>query len=148
MHHKGTYCLIIQMVQDSKIEIGKLGEIDFQKGYYVYVGSALNSLEGRIRRHLSDEKKLFWHIDSLLVSEYTKIVDVVFSESSKKWECKIANQISKTGNAVNGFGCSDCRCLSHLFHFKSLQDSKKSCLDSFEKFKLDSGDLYGLKISL
>ncbi|WP_296804597.1 DUF123 domain-containing protein, partial [uncultured Methanobrevibacter sp.] len=56
---KGCYCLIIKLSNSSKIKIGKkLGEIDFTKGHYVYVGSAMNSLESRINRHLRDEKKL------------------------------------------------------------------------------------------
>ena len=63
---KGTYCLIIQLKKDSRIEIGKLGLLNFDKGYYVYVGSALNSLEARLERHLKTEKKLFWHVDYLL----------------------------------------------------------------------------------
>ena len=55
---KGTYCLIINLNNTSKIKIGKkLGKIEFDKGYYVYVGSAMNSLESRINRHLSDEKR-------------------------------------------------------------------------------------------
>ena len=55
---KGYYCLIINLDNDSEIEIGKrLGKINFDKGYYVYVGSAMNSLEARLKRHLSDEKK-------------------------------------------------------------------------------------------
>lgn len=55
---KGCYCLIIKLSNNSKIKIGKkLGKLDFTKGHYVYVGSAMNSLESRIKRHLSDEKK-------------------------------------------------------------------------------------------
>ena len=41
---KGTYCLIIYLRKDKAIEIGKCGSINFRRGYYVYVGSALNSL--------------------------------------------------------------------------------------------------------
>ena len=64
---KECYCLIINLEKNRKIKIGKkLGKIDFEKGFYVYVGSALNSLESRLNRHLSDEKKLHWHIDYLL----------------------------------------------------------------------------------
>ena len=44
---KGTYCLIIHLRKDTSIEVGKRGLINFSKGYYVYVGSALNSLESR-----------------------------------------------------------------------------------------------------
>lgn len=53
---KGCYCLIIKLEKNEKIKIGKLGSINFKKGHYVYVGSAMNSLESRLKRHLSDEK--------------------------------------------------------------------------------------------
>ena len=63
---KGSYCLIINVEKDTKIKIGKkLGIINFKKGCYVYVGSAMNSLESRVKRHLSDNKKKHWHIDYL-----------------------------------------------------------------------------------
>jgi len=65
---KGTYCLIIYLRKDTTIEIGKRGSINFRRGYYIYVGSALNSLESRLKRHLSHNKKLFWHVDYLLNS--------------------------------------------------------------------------------
>lgn len=54
---KGCYCLIIYVKKLSKIKIGKQGEIKFKKGTYVYIGSAMNSLESRLKRHLSNEKK-------------------------------------------------------------------------------------------
>lgn len=46
---KGCYCLIINLENPSKIKIGKLGRVDFKKGYYVYVGSAMNYLESRLK---------------------------------------------------------------------------------------------------
>jgi Uri superfamily endonuclease len=133
----GTYCLIIQLDQDSKIKIGKLGETDFKKGYYVYVGSALNSLETRIKRHLRDEKKLHWHVDYLLAHENSKIKEVVFVRSPHKWECDVAGQISKKSEKIKGFGSSDCKCPSHLFYFNDVEDSEKTCFNSFLGFKLN-----------
>ena len=47
------------------LAVGKLGTHPFETGYYLYFGSALNSLEGRLRRHLRSDKKLHWHIDFL-----------------------------------------------------------------------------------
>ena len=79
---KGCYCLIIILNTPSKIKIGKLGKIDFNEGYYVYVGSAMNYLESRINRHLRSKKKLHWHIDYLL--KKAKICDIIYNESTKK----------------------------------------------------------------
>jgi len=142
----GTYCLLIHLNDDSRIKIGKLGEIDFKKGYYVYVGSAINSLESRVKRHLSSAKKIFWHIDYLLASKNSKIMDVIFTQNHKKWECKIAGDISGKGDLIKGFGCSDCKCDSHLFYFKSFKDSKDACIKSFRNFKLETKELDDLNL--
>lgn len=133
-----TYCLIIKLHRDSTIKIGKLGEIGFKRGYYVYVGSALNSIDARIRRHLSKEKKLFWHIDYLLNSFNSAVKEVVLERSHEKWECNVAMEISKEGLPVVKFGCSDCKCGSHLFYFKSKEVAENACLDSFKKFNLET----------
>lgn len=131
-----TYCLIIQLSQDSTIKVGKLGEMDFKKGYYVYVGSALNSIDSRVRRHLSKEKKLFWHIDYLLNSPNSDVKEVILERSPEKWECDVAMEISKKGTSTDKFGCSDCKCSSHLFYFEKKKAAENACLYSFKKLKL------------
>jgi Uri superfamily endonuclease len=133
---KGTYCLIIHLMADTIIEVGKLGSINFKSGYYVYVGSALNSLESRLKRHLSSNKKLFWHVDYLLSSSNAEIDEIVFAVDDGKWECNLASEISMYGHEISGFGCSDCKCSSHLFHFNNLEISIKTCLKAFNRNKL------------
>jgi Uri superfamily endonuclease len=142
---KGTYCLVIHLNQESRIKVGKQGFIDFKKGYYVYVGSALNSLESRIKRHLSNDKKLHWHVDYLLMNKNAEVVDVVFAVSDDRWECSIASEISKNGEGVPKFGCSDCKCPSHLFYFNDLKPDE-ICSNSFKKLKLEPENLETLKI--
>jgi len=134
-----TYCLIINLINNSKISIGKIGDLDFNKGYYVYIGSALNSLEGRIKRHLRDEKKLFWHIDYLLNSKNSKIDEVILEKSTEKWECQIAEEIAEHGQAIIKFGCSDCKCPSHLFYFEKRDAAEIACLNAFNKYNLSPG---------
>ena len=56
---KGSYILVIELKEEKIIQIGKLGKIHFKKGFYVYIGSALNGLEQRITRHLIKEKTFF-----------------------------------------------------------------------------------------
>jgi Uri superfamily endonuclease len=113
---KGSYILFIEVKEDIEIVIGKLGKLIFKKGFYVYVGSALNNLESRINRHLKSDKKIHWHIDYLL--KHADIIDVFFKERSKKEECKISNEFEKRLKYLKGFGCSDCKCKSHLFYGK------------------------------
>lgn len=132
-----SYCLLIKLKDNETVKIGKIGEIDFKKGHYIYIGSALNSLEGRIKRHLRNEKKLFWHIDYLLASSNSIVEEVIFEKSGEKWECKIAREIAESGLVIKRFGCSDCKCDSHLFYFEKYEDAERHCLNAFEKFRLN-----------
>lgn len=111
---KGCYILLLLLKRDCDVEIGALGRIHFSKGYYAYVGSAMNGIEGRVRRHLRKEKNVHWHIDYFL--REAKIVDVFIKSSKKKLECKIAEGLSKDFEVVVGFGSSDCNCRGHLFY--------------------------------
>ena len=133
---KGCYCLIINLEKNCEIKIGKkLGKIDFKKGFYVYVGSAMNSMESRLNRHLSDEKKLHWHIDYLL--KKAKITDIVYSESTKKIECNLTRYISTEAERIRDFGCSDCKCESHLYYFKNRKEAIESVENAYKSIAMD-----------
>ncbi len=112
---KGVYCLLLALGRDSRIDIGALGRIAFEKGHYVYIGSALNGLEGRIARHLRKEKKKHWHIDYLLSCRNARVKQVFAKQTCKRVECAIAGKIAAFGEPVPNFGCGDCKCKSHLF---------------------------------
>ncbi len=141
---KGSYCLIICVSRDVTLQIGKLGSFDFDKGFYVYVGSALNSLVGRLKRHLSDDKKLFWHVDYLLADSNVELVEIVFAVDDGKWECALASEVGLVGVEVKGFGCSDCKCASHLFKFDDLEGSVDVSINSFKKLLLEPKNLEDL----
>ena len=115
---KGIYILKIHVDREIKITIGALGPFVFEKGTYFYVGSAQNNLEKRIKRHLSGDKKIRWHIDYLL--QYAKVVNVYYQEADKSQECRTARLLANKGKAVKGFGASDCSCTSHLFQASNL----------------------------
>jgi Uri superfamily endonuclease len=112
---KGVYVLIIKLKKNTLVTVGKLGTTGFAKGLYAYVGSAQIALEKRIERHLRREKRVFWHIDYLLQDPDAEIVKIFYQKAAKSAECNIAERIADQGKAVVGFGCSDCRCKSHLF---------------------------------
>ncbi len=118
---RGIYVLIIQINQTIRTNIGALGELTFPAGLYAYVGSAQNNLELRVKRHQRKEKRLFWHIDYLLDNEAAKIIDLFYKQSEKTEECRIANLLEANGEPITGFGCSDCRCNSHLFRIQNFQ---------------------------
>jgi Uri superfamily endonuclease len=111
---KGSYVLVLELKNSKKIQIGNLRNTEFKKGFYVYVGSALNGLENRIQRHLKKHKNKHWHIDYLSAS--STIVNVFYKQNEKKEECVIATTINKQLSNIPRFGCSDCTCKSHLFY--------------------------------
>ena len=94
--------------------------MSFKKGDYIYVGSAKGCLVARLRRHLKKDKKSFWHIDYLLENKKAKISQIWTID--KKMECQTAEifcQDPTTEIIKNGFGSSDCKCLTHLFFVRN-----------------------------
>ncbi|MEW6456760.1 MAG: GIY-YIG nuclease family protein [Acidobacteriota bacterium] len=114
---KGIYILSIRLKEQKKISVGKLGEIEFKPGLYLYVGSAQGGLEYRIKRHLRKNKKLFWHIDYLRKEAE---IEGVWIKKGRFNECaavrKIQDSTCFSTFPVKGFGSSDCKCLTHLFY--------------------------------
>jgi Uri superfamily endonuclease len=132
----GSYLLVMVLPKDVRVMIGKQGVLLFQKGCYAYVGSAFNGLENRIQRHLRSQKKIHWHIDYFL--PYTKIVAVFYKESNRKEECMIARMFEKQFIAIQGFGCSDCSCNSHLFYGSLAQICKQAIDFGMKQFCQDA----------
>ncbi len=115
----GLYQLVIQLGRRQVIDVGHLGRFAFPSGYYVYTGSAKLGLESRIARHLRKEKRLRWHIDYLLGQ--ARIVEVKRYHGGRHSECELSRRVRALpgGKIVApGFGSSDCRCSTHLFHFR------------------------------
>ncbi|MCD6572877.1 MAG: GIY-YIG nuclease family protein [Thermoplasmata archaeon] len=119
---KGSYVIISSMKRRKAI-IGKLGEIEFRDGYYAYVGSAMNSIEARIERHLRKNKKMRWHIDYFL--EHAKIEKIFYKEAIEKEECWVAKNFASIFESIPKFGASDCKCKSHLFYSKNIEALKE-----------------------
>ena len=126
---KGIYTLLIKLDKSQTITIGKMGKVSFPAGYYAYVGSALNGLEGRIVRHLKKEKLFHWHIDYFL--QKAQIVEILWSRTDKNEECALAGCHLGKLLPIPRFGCSDCRCRSHLFFSNDLKYLGKTVRDSF-----------------
>jgi sugar fermentation stimulation protein A len=113
----GSYIIVLRLEQNSRIPVGGLGDIEFRKGFYLYVGSAKKDLTRRINRHRSERKNLFWHIDYL--REYAVFHAALPIRTAADLECEIAASLSKIADwRVIGFGSSDCSCESHLFGMK------------------------------
>ena len=125
---KGTYFLVTYCSKNFQNIIGKTRIQSFKIGYYIYIGSAMgkgsSSLRFRILRHVKsaftkEQAHKHWHIDYFLtLPEITLISVLINPNSSEKQECKWSNYIKQHSNGcINGFGSSDCLCLSHLYYF-------------------------------
>src|SRR5690242_9815575 len=76
---KGTYALVMPLSKTSVIKLGQVGVIQFQSGWYVYVGSAFGpgGLKARTDRHKRTDKQKHWHIDYL--RDIQPIAEIWFS---------------------------------------------------------------------
>ena len=115
MIRKGTYVLFLRFSKDVETEVGSLGTIFLKTGDYCYVGSAMGGLDQRLSRHLSHVKKIRWHIDYL--TTICRDMQALEHEGTSISECGLGRIITDAGGepAMNGFGCSDCNCQTHLF---------------------------------
>ena len=111
---KGSYLLLIELSDKKTIQIGKLGLIDFPKASYLYLGSAMNGIEQRIKRHFSKNKNHHWHIDYFLDSAQLK--QAFYKQNDQKEECMISEELHGSFDSMPFFGSSDCECKSHLFY--------------------------------
>jgi len=108
-----SYILIMRNQMDRTLRVGKNLMINFKSGYYYYVGSAKRI--SRVKRHFQMNKNLRWHIDYI-----STVFDVVGAVILEFEECELAKILSKHLKGVKGFGCSDCRCETHLFYSENL----------------------------
>ena len=137
-----TYCIHVFLSKPKKIKIGKLGTFLFQRGNYIYVGSAKKNITKRIERHLRKNKKKFWHIDYLL--QYAKIEEIwvrndYFDECLALSEAK--KLLKNSRFPLKKFGSSDCRCPSHLIY---LPENEADLESLREKVSFEKVDIHGI----
>jgi sugar fermentation stimulation protein A len=131
----GNYLILLELTKSRRIEIGSLGTIGFKKGWYVYSGSARKNLSARISRHLRKEgKKKHWHIDYL--TPYAARIKALPVMSCRNLECELAGELARLeGKPVEGFGSSDCRCISHLFYFSAPPLTGRAFTDMLFRYR-------------
>lgn len=130
----------------------------------MYVGSAMGSggLKARVERHLSDNKKVHWHIDHLLMAKGGKekskkrgnegkrvatVRNVYVIPTGEQVECEAAGRLLEQFEVVGRFGSTDCGCSGHLFHSEILKDVQNSILSfSDEIVDYETSELFNLVI--
>jgi sugar fermentation stimulation protein A len=121
----GTYQVLFSLCSETRIRVGALGEIVFPKGSYLYTGRASKGMQKRIQRHLCKNKRLRWHIDYF--TAHARAVWVWVYPAAADEECFINKTVAGLNHMdfpVQGFGSSDCKCISHLayLHFPRLRN--------------------------
>ena len=118
----GTYALVLQCGEPGNIEVGRLGVLELQPGYYVYIGSAFGpgGVRARVGHHMRRSARCHWHIDYL--KPHCTLIEVWVEYSDDKREARWAGKLAthrRSSIPLNGFGASDDRAASHLFYFES-----------------------------
>ena len=120
----GTYALLIRSQTTSETQVGRWGVLGIEPGYYVYVGSAFGpgGVRARVLRHCAANKPKHWHIDYL--REFVNPVGAWFTHVPNRVEHQWAAILCsmQSMSAIKDFGCSDCKCYSHLFVTASKPD--------------------------
>lgn len=116
----GSYLLLLKLAAFAGIQVGRLGVIGFQRGWYAYAGSAFGpgGLAGRVGHHLRPVQKPHWHIDYLRA--HARPVEAWMAVGPPPREhdwARVLAQAPGEGDCIRGFGCSDCGCPSHLLYF-------------------------------
>jgi len=115
---RGSYLLILHLNSPLLLSTRKK-KFKLSSGYYIYVGSAMNSLLGRVKHHERRLKKPFWHIDFLL--EHASLRMALLIPCLYPLESYLSSRIS--GQPVPHFGSTDVKDPSHLFHYKRFEEA-------------------------
>ncbi len=115
---EGTGALTQCCPKPVKVKVGALGLISLDSGYYIYIGSAFGpgGLAARLRHHVAGRSRPRWHLDYL--RPYLEPMSAWVSLSHRRAEHYWARALSELDPVVGviwRFGCTDCRCPSHLF---------------------------------
>jgi sugar fermentation stimulation protein A len=133
---RGSYLIALKLAEGATVKIGKLGWLNFPKGYYLYVGSASKDLRQRIERHRRIRKTKFWHIDYL--RERADFQAAIPIRTGDDLECEVAKAMSAIAAwKIPGFGCSDCSCESHLFGMKENPLHSPEFISRLLYFRMD-----------
>lgn len=140
-HDGGDYLFLLHLKEEKSIAVGSLGKVIFPAGYYVYTGSAKRNLAARLQRHQRRRKKMHWHIDYL--RQEADVVAAIPIRTADDLEHDLARAVAKIAAwQIDGFGCTDCHCPSHLFGFAQHPLQIRAFIQIIEDFRMNRLDLW------
>ena len=120
----GTYLQVLRAMHPVRLQVGSLGEMAVQPGFYLYVGSAFGpgGLRARVGRHFGGQGKPHWHIDHLRrVAQPIEAWCIPGQRCEHVWAQSLA-AAAACRIPLARFGASDCRCPAHLFYMTEQPD--------------------------
>ena len=121
----GTYLLVLASAQCKAAQVGLLGLLTLQQGYYLYIGSAFGAggIRSRVKHHARISARPHWHLDYIRPS--LSLLSIWYSHDAERHECEWATALQARraiSHPLPGFGASDCHCHTHLFYTTSKPD--------------------------
>jgi len=132
------YVLVIELRDPCSVVVS--GErVVLDSGVYLYVGSAMGAggALSRIARHLSVEKKIWWHIDRLLACP-SSTVRGVFLVRAENCDCEVevSRVFREELGGIPGFGSSNKRQnYTHLYTCKEVVECASRVYNLLENVK-------------
>ncbi|MBN2311632.1 MAG: DNA/RNA nuclease SfsA [Candidatus Hydrogenedentes bacterium] len=136
----GSYLLILELRRRARIAVGGLGDLAFDPGYYVYVGSATRNLAARVARHVRVRKTCRWHIDYL--RRHAAGCVPVPIRSSRRDEGALVDALAdvfEPGPA--GFGASDSTRPTHLLKSRENPLDLPAFHAALQRFRMRPPDI-------
>ncbi len=118
---RGAYIVFFSMKENKNIAVGKLGDVFFEAGNYLYMGSAYGKggLKSRLKRHCQINAIKHWHFDYIRPFATLDKIEAYINGN----ECELVDKYIRNDKAQSyykGLGSSDCtKCKSHLLSLKS-----------------------------
>ncbi|NPV09324.1 MAG: GIY-YIG nuclease family protein [Anaerolineae bacterium] len=126
----GRYVLLLDLRLSVLLSTRSGRTFDLRSGTYAYVGSAAGpgGVAARLGRYLRPLRRPHWHIDYLLAVA-DPFCALCFGITVT--ECRLATAFGRLDQAspVDGFGCTDCRCPTHLFRLKAFAGPSRLLAD-------------------
>ena len=119
INQPGTYALVFHCAATFQASVGKLGQMEGAKGYWIYVGSACGpgGLGARLRHHLKPSHRFHWHLDYIKAAlQPLEIWATTDPEKREHAWASVFWGLRGSSCPMVGFGATDCTCRSHLIH--------------------------------